>query len=264
MLRTVVFSPEDLAIVKGDPAERRRFLDELLAARWPRLAGRPRRLRPGAQAAQHPAQVAERPVPRRTAAAEAASTLDVWDAHLAAAGGELLAARLRTLPTLGPARRKAYADIAPTNSDAAAEYKTVDLQLDRPDRAGRAGRGRWSPAMAERRARRSSAASRLVGPHRDDVAARPRAAARQGVRQPRRVLVARAGPAAGQLPSAARRRRRAGAGAGRRVRRARHHPAGTAGRQASAPPSRCWSPPPSAPTCPSELHGRRFRSRTGR
>ena len=39
VLRTVVFSPEDLAIVKGDPSERRRFLDELIVARWPRLAG---------------------------------------------------------------------------------------------------------------------------------------------------------------------------------------------------------------------------------
>ena len=39
VLRTVVFSPEDLAVVKGDPSERRRFLDELIVARWPRLAG---------------------------------------------------------------------------------------------------------------------------------------------------------------------------------------------------------------------------------
>ena len=38
-LRVVLFSPEDLAIVKGDPSERRRFLDDLLVARWPRLAG---------------------------------------------------------------------------------------------------------------------------------------------------------------------------------------------------------------------------------
>ncbi len=39
VLRTVVFSPEDLAIVKGDPADRRRFLDELVTTRWPRMAG---------------------------------------------------------------------------------------------------------------------------------------------------------------------------------------------------------------------------------
>ena len=39
MLRTVLFAPEDLALVKGDPAERRRFLDDLLVLRTPRLAG---------------------------------------------------------------------------------------------------------------------------------------------------------------------------------------------------------------------------------
>src|SRR3954451_5305955 len=38
-LRTVLFAPEDLAMVKGDPSERRRFLDELLVARAPRYAG---------------------------------------------------------------------------------------------------------------------------------------------------------------------------------------------------------------------------------
>ena len=39
VLRTVVFAPEDLAVVKGDPSERRRFLDELIVSRWPRLTG---------------------------------------------------------------------------------------------------------------------------------------------------------------------------------------------------------------------------------
>src|SRR5207342_1671368 len=39
VLRTVVFSPVDIAIVKGDPSERRRFLDDLLVTRWPRMAG---------------------------------------------------------------------------------------------------------------------------------------------------------------------------------------------------------------------------------
>ena len=56
LVRTVLFSPEDLALVKGDPSERRRFLDDLLVQRAPRFAGRARRLRPGAQAAQLPAQ----------------------------------------------------------------------------------------------------------------------------------------------------------------------------------------------------------------
>ncbi len=39
LVRTVVFSPEDLTLVKGDPGDRRRFLDDLLVLRTPRLAG---------------------------------------------------------------------------------------------------------------------------------------------------------------------------------------------------------------------------------
>jgi DNA replication and repair protein RecF len=61
VLRTVLFAPEDLAVVKGDPSERRRFLDELIVARWPRDPGR---LRPGAAAAQHAAQVTCGPATR--------------------------------------------------------------------------------------------------------------------------------------------------------------------------------------------------------
>ena len=38
-LRAVLFAPEDLAIVRGDPSERRAFLDQLLVQRSPRLAG---------------------------------------------------------------------------------------------------------------------------------------------------------------------------------------------------------------------------------
>ena len=38
VLRTVLFAPEDLALVKGDPGERRRFLDDLLVAMAPRYA----------------------------------------------------------------------------------------------------------------------------------------------------------------------------------------------------------------------------------
>ena len=61
LVRTVVFSPEDLALVKGDPSERRRFADDLLVAAPPALRRGPRRLRPGAEATQLPAEDA--PVP---------------------------------------------------------------------------------------------------------------------------------------------------------------------------------------------------------
>src|SRR5690606_20504458 len=39
LVRTVLFAPDDLSIIKGDPAGRRRFLDDLVVTRWPRMAG---------------------------------------------------------------------------------------------------------------------------------------------------------------------------------------------------------------------------------
>ena len=174
VLRTVVFSPVDIAIVKGDPSERRHFLDELLVARWPRLAGvrgdyervlRQRntllkslsgRLRGG-------------PPPTDTEA-----TLDVWDSHLARAGGELLEARLTTLDDLAPHISKAYADIAPTNNDAIAEYRaSADLDLPGQVEHGTARAdlsAALESAMAERRAEEIQRGVSLVGPHRDDIA----------------------------------------------------------------------------------------------
>jgi DNA replication and repair protein RecF len=174
VLRTVVFSPVDIAIVKGDPSERRHFLDELLVARWPRLAGvrgdyervlRQRntllkslsgRLRGG-------------PPPTDTEA-----TLDVWDSHLARAGGELLEARLTTLDDLAPHISKAYADIAPTNNDAIAEYRaSADLDVPRQVEHGTARAdlsAALESAMAERRAEEIQRGVSLVGPHRDDIA----------------------------------------------------------------------------------------------
>ena len=59
VLRCVLFAPEDIAVVKGDPDQRRRYLDDLLVAMRPRYAGRPRRLRPGAQAADGAAEVGQ-------------------------------------------------------------------------------------------------------------------------------------------------------------------------------------------------------------
>ena len=80
----------------------------------------------------------------RQPAGDAAATLDVWDTHLAQAGGELLEARLTTLADLAPHVSKAYADIAPTNNDAAAEYR-ASVDLESPA-AGRGRIGGWCPA----------------------------------------------------------------------------------------------------------------------
>ena len=167
VLRTVVFSPEDLAIVKGDPSERRRLLDELVVARWPRFTG----VRADYDRVLRQRSTLLKSLSGRSRGgpppAEAASTLDVWDTHLAAAGGELLAARLRTLTELAPHVSAAYADIAPTNSEVTAPYKsglelTAEMSRDELTEAMITG-------LQERRTDEIQRGVCLVGPHRDDV-----------------------------------------------------------------------------------------------
>ena len=169
LMRTVVFSPEDLALVKGDPAERRRFLDDLLVLRAPRLSAvradfdrvlkqRNSLLKTAAQA-------------RRGSTNEqsALSTLGVWDAHLARTGGELLAERLALVEALRPYVGKAYETVArgASREDAELDY-LPSLEL-----AGATQRGELTEALlAELERRRGDELDRgvsLVGPHRDDL-----------------------------------------------------------------------------------------------
>jgi DNA replication and repair protein RecF len=115
VLRTVLFAPEDLALVKGDPGERRRFLDDLLVSMAPRYA---------AVRADY-----ERVLKQRTALLKSAgpkggpkgnrqsreavtATLDVWDAHLARTGAELLVAREHLVQALRPHVERAYLAVA--------------------------------------------------------------------------------------------------------------------------------------------------------
>jgi DNA replication and repair protein RecF len=187
LLRTVVFSPVDIAIVKGDPSERRRFIDDLIVARWPRLAG----VRADYERVLRQRNTLLKSLSGRLRGgpplADAGATLDVWDTHLARTGGELLEARLTTVADLAPHVSKAYADIAPTNNDAAAEYKcSVDLSAVRQAQGaaiepqGSSGVARGSSeraaltdilvnAMVERRAEEIQRGVSLVGPHRDDI-----------------------------------------------------------------------------------------------
>ena len=85
LVRTVLFAPEDLALVRGDPTERRRFVDELLVTRTPRLAG---------VRADYDRVLKQRNALLKTARlarGKAIETLDVWDGHLTDLGGQLLA-----------------------------------------------------------------------------------------------------------------------------------------------------------------------------
>lgn len=127
-LRVVLFTPDDLSLVKGDPADRRRFIDDLVTSRWPRLGGvradYDRVLR------QRSALLKSLGGRRGTVGPDAAATLEVWDDQLAGLGGELLYARLQTLSDLSEPVAEAYLAIAPTNNRAQVSYRSSSLGLD--------------------------------------------------------------------------------------------------------------------------------------
>jgi DNA replication and repair protein RecF len=171
VLRSVLFAPEDLALVRGDPAQRRRFLDDLLVLRAPRLAG--------VQAdydkvlRQRVALLKSAGVARRSGGGAAdLRTLDVWDGHLARHGAELLGARLDLLVELAPYVRAAYRAVAPESATAELEYRS-SLGDAVPQDTGKADVDLLEAAMlaqlAHLRAAEVERGVCLVGPHRDDL-----------------------------------------------------------------------------------------------
>ena len=175
LVRTVLFSPDDLALVKGDPSERRHFLDDLLVQRAPRFAG---------VRADYDRVLKQRGSLLRTARTGGSSrresalgTLGVWDAHLARTGAELLAARLALVEDLRPFVATAYEAVAEGSgrTDVTMTYRS-SFELPVPaDRQGplRADRdGLVVALLAEVERRRDEEIERgvnLVGPHRDDL-----------------------------------------------------------------------------------------------
>ncbi|MEV0462445.1 DNA replication/repair protein RecF [Nocardia tengchongensis] len=175
ILQTVLFAPEDLSLVRGDPGERRKFLDELATARLPRLAG---------VRADYEKVLRQRSALLKTAGRNARSgargaemgTLDVWDGHLAAHGAVLLAHRLRLVHDLYPHLAQAYSDIAPESRPATIGYRSSSLPPEFLDSA-RSPQDDDEEAL-EAILLRELAAARpkelergvcLVGPHRDDL-----------------------------------------------------------------------------------------------
>ena len=166
-LHTVLFAPEDLALVKGDPSERRRFIDDLQTQLTPAFAGvradydrvvkqRTSLLRSAAQNARGSAREA------------AEATLDVWDDHLARLGAQILLARLHLIDELRPHASVAYADLAPESQALSLTYKSAlgdDLIADEAVLA----EGLRELALQRRKDELERGVT-LVGPHRDDIA----------------------------------------------------------------------------------------------
>lgn len=182
ILQTVMFAPEDLSLVRGDPGERRRFLDELATTRIPRIA---------AVRADYERVLRQRSALLKTAGAHlrrgssstegasALTTLDVWDGHLAEHGAQLLAARIALIHDLAPHIESAYRSLAPESRPASVRYRSTLGDLLPPDfldpaRTPEPGDSEqlealFIEALAGARSKEIDRGLSLVGPHRDDL-----------------------------------------------------------------------------------------------
>jgi DNA replication and repair protein RecF len=171
VLRAVLFAPEDLSLVRGDPSERRRYLDELATTRRPRIAG---------VRADYDKVLRQRTALLKTAAGaryrgdrSALETLDVWDGHLASHGAQLIAARVDLVNELAPEVEKAYQLLAPTSRPASILYRSSVEVVESEAAAGISDVEVFEAALLDALSRRREAELErgvcLVGPHRDDL-----------------------------------------------------------------------------------------------
>ncbi|WP_224277841.1 DNA replication/repair protein RecF [Nocardioides lacusdianchii] len=192
LVRTVVFAPDDLTLVKGDPSDRRKMLDDLLVLRTPRMAGvrsdYDRILK------QRNSLLKTAGIARGSSRDAAMATLEIWDDNLARVGAEILGARLRLVEDLRPYLGKAYEAVArgASRDDADLEYKpSIDLSSVVEERGAQAtslettseeglearsartsAAGLETALLAAIAARRKDELDRgvsLVGPHRDEL-----------------------------------------------------------------------------------------------
>ncbi|WP_300266040.1 DNA replication/repair protein RecF [Microbacterium sp.] len=179
----VLFAPEDLQIVRGDPSSRRRFADQLLIQRAPRMA---------AVLGDYDRVLKQRSALLKSARArgirgEALTTLDVWDDKLVALGSEIIDARLRLASDLRSPLASAYAAIAgadhqpelewalsmhggdPEEDAAGTAFDAADRSLSLSRRAEM-----FRAALQAKRTQELDRGITFVGPHRDDLVLRVR------------------------------------------------------------------------------------------
>jgi DNA replication and repair protein RecF len=176
--QVVLFAPEDLQIVRGDPSARRRFADALLVQRSPRLAG---------VLSDYDRVLKQRTALLKSARArgvrgDALSTLDVWDDKLVALGTEVIDARLRLAADLADPLATAYSAIAGADHQPRVEW-ALSVSGGDPEEGESADRSAadtdtiadaFRAALIAKRSAELERGITLVGPHRDDLVLRVR------------------------------------------------------------------------------------------
>ncbi|MCK7677851.1 DNA replication/repair protein RecF [Corynebacterium sp. CCM 9186] len=172
VVKTVLFAPEDISLVRGEPVERRRYLDEVLATRYPRMAG---------VKGDYDKVLRQRNALLRSASgalrrgydsddgAAALTTLDAWDGQLAAFGGQLTAARIALVAELGEHVTTAYGIIAPESRSPSLNYRSTITTAPDDCCDAEVLEAAMLTDLAHNRNREIERGQSLVGPHRDDL-----------------------------------------------------------------------------------------------
>jgi len=154
IVQTIYFSPEDLDIVRGDPSERRRFIDQLLTLRSPRIAG---------VISDYERAVKQRNSLLKTRASTDA--LNPWDKQVAELGGELITLRMLALDELKPIFNQVYKDISDTKP-AEIVYKS---SIENPSLSQDENSEKIMERLVNNRGAELDRGLTLTGPHRDDL-----------------------------------------------------------------------------------------------
>ena len=154
LIQAIYFSPEDLDLVRGDPAIRRRFIDQLLILRYPRLA---------AVMSDYDRAVKQRNSLLKNRSSSAA--LQPWNQHVAKFGGEIIAARLSLLSEFEPTFSEVYKEISPEKK----AYITYKASIENPLLLPDENRAKILEKMDSIFHQELERGLTLVGPHRDDL-----------------------------------------------------------------------------------------------
>lgn len=154
IVQAIYFSPEDLDLVRGDPSERRKFIDQLLILRSPRMAG--------------VISDYERAVRQRNSLLKSRAgneSLSAWDDQVANFGGEIIAARLLALSDFEPIFQEIYQEIS-SEKPAFINYKS---SIDEPSLDPTTNTAKILERMKLTRSSEIERGLTLTGPHRDDL-----------------------------------------------------------------------------------------------
>jgi len=173
-VNAVIFSPEDLDIVKRDPANRRAFIDELIVQLSPRMSG----AYSDYERVLKQRNTLLRSAKNMTSSSSGLSTLDSWDQSLVKIGSEIIAARFDIAQRMAPYLAEAYAAIADEKNDPSIKLKSSllasDLDADSPDTHLQSGDREeieelFRNRLSQVRPKELERGVTLVGPHRDDL-----------------------------------------------------------------------------------------------